>query len=57
MKSESPLWPFERSGSVRASSMNTSALAPKVHQVLTPLIRQPSPSGVAVVLTDATSDP
>jgi hypothetical protein len=58
----SPRWVFERSGSVRASSMSTSARAPNVHHVFTPLITsQSSPSGpvagVAVTLMPATSEP
>ena len=57
-----PLWPRLRSVLVRASNMSTSARAPKVHQVFTPLMRQPlRPSGaspgVAVVFTPATSLP
>ena len=36
-----PRWPRARSGSVRASSISTSARAAKVHQVLAPLISQP----------------
>ena len=51
-----------RSGSVRASSISTSARPANVHQVLTPLITQPaSPSGpvagVAITLMLATSEP
>ena len=38
---DSPRWALVRSGSVRASSMSTSARAAKVHQVFTPLISQP----------------
>ena len=39
--------------------MSTSARAPNVHHVFTPLISQPSPSvaGVAVTLMPATSEP
>ena len=36
-----------RSGSVRARSMSTSARAPNVHQVFTPLISQPPSVRVA----------
>ena len=46
-----------RSGSVRASSMSTSARAPKVHHVFTPLISQPPSVLVAVTLMPATSEP
>ena len=53
-----PRWRLAASGSLRASSMSTSARAPNVHHVLTPLITKPgSPSGpaasVAVTLTPA----
>ena len=54
---EMPRWASERSGSVRASSMSTSARAAKVHQVLTPLTTQPPSTGVAEVTMPATSDP
>ncbi len=56
---DSPRWPFERSGSVLAISIRMSALAANVHQVLTPLMSQPLPSGVAVAVTftPATSEP
>ncbi len=61
MKSDSPLAPFERSGSVRSSTASTSARPAKVHQALGPSITQPSwPSTVARVarhFTPATSDP
>ena len=46
-----------RSGSVRASSMSTSARAAKVHQVFTPLTSQPPSVGVAAVTMLATSEP
>ena len=52
-----PRWAFGRSGSVRASSMSTSARAPNVHHVFTPLISQPPSVGVAVTLMPATSEP
>jgi hypothetical protein len=59
MNSERPRWPFDRSASVRASSMSTSARAPNVHQVFTPVMSQPEPSWVRVALTftPATSEP
>ena len=44
---ERPRWASDRSGSVRASSISTSARAAKVHHVLTPLISQPPSAGVA----------
>ncbi len=44
-----PRCALDRSGSVRASSISTSARAPNVHQVFTPLIFQPgSPPGPVV---------
>ena len=46
-----------RSGSVRASSISTSARAAKVHHVLTPLISHPPSVGTAAVTTPATSEP
>ena len=52
-----PRWIFDRSGSVRASSMSTVARAPNVHQVLTPLTSQPPSVRVAVTLMPATSEP
>jgi hypothetical protein len=55
--SDSPRWTLVRSGSVRASSMRTSARAPNVHQVFTPLTSQPPSVFVAVTLIRATSDP
>ena len=54
---ERPRWASERSGSVRASSISTSARAAKVHQVLTPLISHPPSTGVAAVTMPATSEP
>ena len=45
MNSDRPRWVLDRSGSVRASSMSTSARAANVHQVLTPLMPSP-PSAV-----------
>ena len=54
---ERPRWASERSGSVRASSISTSARAAKVHQVLTPLMSQPPSVGVAEVTMPATSEP
>jgi hypothetical protein len=38
MNSDSPRWVFDRSGSVRARSISTSARAPNVHHVFTPLM-------------------
>ena len=52
-----PRWVLDRSGSVRASSMRTSARAPNVHQVLTPLMSHPPSVFVAVTLMPATSEP
>ena len=46
-----------RSGSVRASTISTSARAAKVHQVLTPLTSHPPSVGAAAVVMPATSDP
>ena len=46
-----------RSGSVRARSRSTSARAPKVHQVFTPLMSQPPSVRVALVVTVAESLP
>jgi len=54
---EMPRCAFERSGSVRASSISTSARAAKVHQVLTPLTTQPPSTGDADVTMPATSEP
>ena len=54
---EMPRWASERSGSVRASSMRTSARAAKVHHVLTPLMTHPPSTGVAAVTMPATSEP
>jgi len=57
MNIEMPRWAFARSGSVRASSISTSARAAKVHQVFTPLMSHPPLVRVAVVVMPATSDP
>ena len=57
MNMEMPRWARERSGSVRASSISTSARAAKVHHVFTPLITHPPSTGVAAVTMLATSDP
>ena len=52
-----PRWALDLSGSVRTRSISTSARAPKVHQVLTPLTSQPPSVGVAVAVMPATSEP
>ncbi len=57
MKRDSPRWAFDRSGSVRASSMITSARAANVHHVFVPFTSQPPSVGVADVTTLATSEP
>jgi hypothetical protein len=59
MNSDTPRCVFDLSGSVRASSMRTSARAANVHHVFTPLMAQPEPSdvGVAVTFTPPTSEP
>ncbi len=57
MNIDRPRWVLLRSGSVRARSISTSARAPNVHQVFTPLISQPPSALVAVTLMPATSEP
>ena len=56
-KRDRPRWALERSGSVRAKSMSTSARAANVHHVLTPLMAQPPGAGLADTLMPATSEP
>ena len=61
-QAEAPVRLLVRSGSVRASNINTSARAAKVHHVLTPLMTYPglavgSVGRVAVTLMSATSLP
>ena len=46
-----------RSGSVRARSISTSARAPNVHHVFTPLMSHPPSAFVAVTFMPATSEP
>ncbi len=57
MNNDRPRWALERSGSVRANSMSTSARAAKVHHVFTPLTNHPPEVRVAAVTMAATSEP
>ena len=51
------MWPSERSGSVRATTISTPALPAKVHQVLAPFSSQPPGTRVPRRPSEATSEP